>query len=89
MKFFTVLALAVLPLALASPIEVPEALQNLGSSVTATTMPSPPAPAVAAALPPPPARAAITIPAASPPATAPDCPNARTAVLANALVVKL
>ncbi|KAF3134648.1 hypothetical protein TWF703_006305 [Orbilia oligospora] len=72
MKFFTVLALAVLPLAFASPIEVPEALQT-----------------VAAALPPPPARAAITIPAVSPPATAPDCPNARTVVLANALVVKL
>ncbi|KAF3312342.1 hypothetical protein TWF173_007319 [Orbilia oligospora] len=78
MKFFTVLALAVLPLAFASPIE----------SVTATTTPSPPAPAVAAALPPPPARAAITIPAVSPPATTLDYPNARTAVLANALVVK-
>ncbi|KAK6530691.1 hypothetical protein TWF281_007530 [Arthrobotrys megalospora] len=37
MKFFTVLALAVLPLAFASPIEVPEALQQRACNYNAAS----------------------------------------------------
>ncbi|EGX45177.1 hypothetical protein AOL_s00173g278 [Orbilia oligospora ATCC 24927] len=37
MKFFTVLALAVLPLAFASPIEIPEALQKRDCNYNAIT----------------------------------------------------